>query len=134
MIGNYAREQASTLLRRMAFCAHQAAQDRNTHSIRNLHGAIVHFSECLRVFRRFYPRVQARKVRRRLQKMMELSHEVFSCESALVVIESTGARVSSTALMRISRQRNRASQELLRGISRWQRRNVSRKWRTKLGL
>jgi hypothetical protein len=134
MMGSYAREQASTLLRRMAFCVHQAAQNLNARSVRDLHAAISQFSECLRIFHGFYPQGQVKKIRRRSQKMMQLAHEVLSRESALLVMASAGTPVSSTARMRISRERNQATQELVRLMVRWKRRNVSRKWRTRLGL
>ena len=53
MMQRYAREQASTLLRRLAFRMNRAAKVRDADSIHDLRVAIRRFEQCLQIFHQF---------------------------------------------------------------------------------
>lgn len=134
MMPSYAREQASTLLRRLAFRMNRAAKVRDADSIHDLRVAIRRFQQCLRIFHQFLAGGHKKKIRRRLQKTMELSGEIRNRDIALDLLKQAGLPARSALSVRLLRERRGAQSKLLASFDRWGERDLFRKWGSRLGL
>lgn len=130
----YAVERTSILLRRMAFRVHRAARLHDADSIHDLRVSIRRFQQCLRVFRQFFPGGAVKKIHKRLHVVMELSGEVRNRDIALHLLRMVGTLPDSAVSAALLEQKKQAQSELSRLLRRWGRRDVSRKWRLRLGL
>lgn len=132
MMQRYARERASTLLRRLAFRMNRAARLRDADSIHDLRVAIRRFEQCLHIFDQFFP--GHKKIHRRLHKIMELSGEIRNRDIALDLLKQGGVPARSALPVRLLRERKEFQGELMASFDRWGERNLSRKWGSRLGL
>ena len=130
----YALEQASRRLDRFAFELRRAAKSGDADSIHDLRVSIRRFSQCLRVFGQFFPAREARKIRRRMGRLLDLAAEVRNRDIAVELLEQAGVRPDSRLPVRLSGERKQAEQELVRTLKRWGRRELSVKWRGRLRL
>ena len=69
----YANAQASSRLGALAFEVHRASQTPDADAIHDLRVNIRRFAQSLLVFRSLLPQKEARKVRKRLRRMMDLA-------------------------------------------------------------
>jgi CHAD domain-containing protein len=134
MMQRYAREQASTLLRRLAFRMNRAAKVRDADSIHDLRVAIRRFEQCLQIFHQFLSGGHKKKIRRRLRKIMELSGEIRNRDVALDLLKQAGLPARSALPVRLLRERQGIQSELLASFDRWGERDLFRKWGSRLGL
>jgi len=134
MIEKYARERASTLLRRLAFRMNRAAKLHDPDSIHDLRVAIRRFEQCLRVFGQFFSSGHRKKIHRRLRKIMKLSGQVRNLDIALTLLKKAGVPAASALPARLRQQRKQAQVELLAVFDGWSRHGQSRKWGARLGL
>jgi CHAD domain-containing protein len=134
MMQSYAREQASTLLRRLAFRMNRAAKVRDADSIHDLRVAIRRFEQCLQIFHQFLSGGHKKKIRRRLRRIMELSGEIRNRDIALDLLRQAGLPVRSSLSARLLRERREAQSNLLASFDRWGERDLFRKWGSRLGL
>ena len=107
----YALEQGSTLLGRLAFRLGRAPRLHDPESVHDLRVAIRRFQQCLRVFHQFFPRGEAKRIRRRLRKVMNLSAEVRERDIALGLIKQSGAAADGRLGARLVQQRKKAQRE-----------------------
>lgn len=131
---DYALERGALLLRRLAFQMHRAARLRDPESIHDLRVSIRRFQQCLVVFAQFFPPGQAKKIRARLHEIMQIAGEIRNRDIALELLKKSG-RAGDGALE--SRWRGEARQlhaDLVRLLARWGRRDLSRRWGSRLGL
>ena len=133
MMQRYAREQTSTLLRRLSFRMNRAAKLRDADSIHDLRVAIRRFEQCLQIFHQFLPGGH-KKIRRRLRKIMELSGEIRNRDIALALLKQAGLPARSALSTRLLRERREMQRKLLASFDRWGDRDLSRKWGSRLGL
>src|SRR6185503_15069163 len=87
MIQTYAAGQGSKLLRRLAHRVHQAASAPDPDAVHDLRVAIRRFQQFLRVFRQFLPGVTAKKIRRRLRKIMKSAGKVRNRDIAAMLLQ-----------------------------------------------
>ena len=132
MIRRYARERASTLLRRLAYRMNRAARLRDADSIHDLRVAIRRFEQCLQIFNQFFP--GHKKIHRRLHKIMQLSGEVRNRDIALDLLKQAGQTAHSALAERLRCERKDFQAELLATFDQWGERDVFRKWGSRLGL
>jgi len=132
MMRQYARERASTLLRRLAFRMNRAARLRDADSIHDLRVAIRRFEQCLQIFHQFFP--GHKKIHRRLHKIMQLSGEVRNRDIALDLLKQAGQLTRSPLAARLLGERKELQGELMAAFDRWGERDVFRKWGSRLGL
>ena len=132
MIPRYARERASTLLRRLAYRMNRAAKLRDADSIHDLRVSIRRFEQCLNIFHQFFP--GHRKIHRRLHKIMQLSGEVRNRDIALDLLKQAGQPARSVLADRLRRERKEFQADLMAAFDRWGERDVFRKWGSKLGV
>jgi CHAD domain-containing protein len=133
MMQRYAREQTSTLLRRLSFRMNRAAKLRDANSIHDLRVAIRRFEQCLQIFHHFLPGGH-KKIRRRLRKIMELSGEIRNRDIASDLLKQAGLPARSALSTRLLRERREMQSKLLASFDRWRDRDLSRKWGSRLGL
>jgi len=134
MMQGYARDQASTLLRRLAFRLNRAAKVRDADSIHDLRVAIRRFEQCLRIFHQFLAGGHRKKIRRRLRKIMQLSGEIRNRDIALDLLKQAGVPAGSALSLRLLRERQKSQSELLASFDRWGEGDLLRKWGSRLGL
>lgn len=130
----YARLQTAILLRRMAFQIRRAARSGDAESIHDLRVAIRRLSRCLRVFQQFYPGHAAKRIRRRLQELMEMAGAVRDVDVTLDLMRRAGAATRTAAAARLRDERRQAYGRLQGETRLWKNRGFSRKWRGRLGL
>jgi CHAD domain-containing protein len=132
MIRRYARERASTLLRRLAYRMNRAAKLRDADSIHDLRVAIRRFEQCLQIFHQFFP--GHKKIHRRLHKIMQLSGEVRNRDIALDLLKQGGQPARSALADQLRRERREFQGELMAAFDHWGERDVFRKWASKLEI
>jgi CHAD domain-containing protein len=133
MMQRYARDRASSLLRRLSFRMNRAAKLRDADSTHDLRVAIRRFEQCLQIFHQFLPGGH-KKIRRRLRKIMELSGEIRNRDIALDLLKQAGMSARSALTTRLLRERREIQSRLLASLDRWGNRDLSRKWGSRLGL
>jgi CHAD domain-containing protein len=131
---DYALERGAVLLRRLAFQMHRAVRLRDPESIHDLRVSIRRFQQCLAVFQQFFPKGQAKKIRRRMHQIMQIAGEIRNRDIALELIEKSGLPVETALTGRLRQETGQLHSELLRLVGRWGRRDLSRRWGARLGL
>ena len=130
----YARLQTAILLRRMAFQIRRAARSGDAESIHDLRVAIRRLSRCLRVFHQFYPGHDAKRIRRRLNGLMEMAGMVRDLDVTLDLMRRSGASTRTALALQLRDERRQAYSRLQVETRLWKNRAFSRKWRGRLGL
>ncbi|MGE5648037.1 MAG: CHAD domain-containing protein [Acidobacteriota bacterium] len=126
----HAERQTATLLRRMADQAGRAASSDDADTVHDLRVSIRRFSQALRIFRQFFPHGAAKKIRRRLKRLMAAASEVRNRDIALELLEQAGEPRNE----RLVEERRRAGKDLRAALKRWSRRNTQQRWRARLGV
>jgi CHAD domain-containing protein len=126
----HARYQAGVLLRRLAYQVSRAARRDDAESIHDLRISIRRFAECLRVFDEFFA---AKRIRKRLKRMMDRAAAVRDRDVAIALLAEAGLKDGEAAAM-LRKERRAARREFDQGVQRWLRRDLSRKWREELEL
>jgi len=132
MIQTYAAGQGSKLLRRLAHRVHQAASAPDPDAVHDLRVAIRRFQQFLRVFRQFLPDRTARKIRRRLRKIMKSAGEVRNRDIAAKLLRQTDRKSSLELSTRLARKRRQAEQDLIDRLNGLKKGDFERKWHAKL--
>lgn len=133
-IRKYAQGQASTLLRRLAFQMRATAESGDPDSVHDLRVAIRRFTQCLRVFRQFFPRGEVNKIRRNLASIMDACGEVRNRDIALELAAKADDAAHPKLAPTFTRQREQEQHKLLTAVRHWMARDLSQKWRAKLEL
>jgi CHAD domain-containing protein len=131
---DYARQQTSILLRRLAFQINRTATSGTPDSIHDLRVAVRRLSRCLRVFSQFYPDGSWKKLRRDLAELLEAGGEVRDRDIAIELLAQAGISPRAAVVTRLGAERHKAANKLLLELRRWKRGNFSRKWRSRLEL
>ena len=82
-IRDYAAEQTSMLLRRLAFQASRTARMADVEAVHDLRVSIRRLAQCLRLFSQFFPRERTKKIQQKLETVMDLASEVRNRDIAL---------------------------------------------------
>jgi len=133
-IAKYAREQASRRLNRFAFDLRRASRSPGPDAIHDLRVSIRRFSQCLKILGDFFPARESKKVRRRLGRILDAAAEARDRDIAMELVRKAGVRANSPVLARLSHERRLAEKKLGAALKRWGRRELSSRWRTKLGI
>jgi CHAD domain-containing protein len=133
-IREYARGQASDLLRRVAFQANRTARVRDEEAVHDLRVSIRRLTQCLRVFKPFFPQAQAKSLRRKLGDVMDLASEVRNRDIALELLRAARVPAESEVARKLSQERKEAERTLVAALRRWSRRDSEKKWRARLGF
>jgi len=130
----YARERGSLLLRRLAFQIHRAARLHDAESIHDLRVSIRRFQQCLAVFGQFFPHGQAKKIRKRLHRIMEIAGEIRNRDIALELFQKSGLPGDSALESKWRQESRQLHGELVRMLGRFGRRDLALRWGSRLGL
>ena len=130
----YVREQIAALLRRLAFQVSHASRRADPDAVHDLRVSIRRLTQCLKTFREFLGRGNAKKIRRKLKGLMDLAAGVRNRDIALEFLR--GARVPSDSVLvrTLFQQRREAERSLRQALRNWSRQHTFRKWRSELEL
>ncbi len=131
---SYALQQTRTLLRRLAFQVNQTGRLSNAESVQDLLAAIRRFSQSLRVFEQYLPKVEVRKIRHKLKAVLGTAAAVRDCDITVELWRNAGLPLRVKAMTALADERKQAERELLSAIRQWSRDNFSGKWRARLEL
>lgn len=130
----FVKQQASTLLRRLAFHVHEAAVLGTPDAIHDLRTSIRRLSECLRTFAEFFPPGQAESTRGKLKRVMDLSSEVRNRDIARELFLKAGWKEDDTRFASLAGERNAAKDALIARLQSWRQHDFSHRWRGALKL
>lgn len=133
-VRDYAAEQTSTLLRRLAFQASRTAKMADVDAIHDLRVSIRRLAQCLRVFRQFFPRERTRKLQQKLETVLDLASKVRDRDIALKLLANAPPLSDTTLAQVLSQERVEAEKSLVTALERWNRRSFHKRWRSRLGL
>ena len=133
-ITHYANQQASARLGKLAFQVQAAAESMDADAVHDLRVAIRRFNQSLTVFASLYPKREAKKIRKRLRRVMEVAGEIRDRDIALEVLAEAGVKPEDPLSARIASERRLAEHALAEKVKRWNRANFSAKWRSALQL
>lgn len=131
---NYATEQLAIRLTRLAFEVRRASRHGRPDDIHDLRVSIRRFLECLSVFRDHFPSHIAKKIRRRLRRVMDLAAEVRNRDVSIELVGQAGAGPRSALCGWLAEARRGAMEALADELRRLNRREFSRRWREALEL
>jgi len=130
-IHDYAVEQMNHLLTTLAYQVHRAAKKPGANEIHDLRVSIRRFSQGLSVFEDFFPKWEAKKIKRLLKRMMRLTSEIRNRDIALEFLAASNQPEHRRGLERERRSYQRQFADMVR---RWSARDFSAKWRNGLSL
>jgi CHAD domain-containing protein len=130
-MNDYVVEQMNRLLTTLAFQIHRAAKKPGADEIHDLRVSIRRFTQGLLLFAEFFPKWEAKKIKRMLKRMMQLTSEIRNRDIALEYLAGLNASAHQRRLERERMQYQRRFAEMVR---RWSSRDFSAKWRNRLSL
>lgn len=130
----FARQQASTLLRRLAFHVNNAARLGTEDAVHDLRTSIRRLNECLRTFACFFPKGEAGRVRGKLKKVMDLASEVRNRDIARDLFLKAGLDPADPRIVTVTGERELAKEALSSRLKSWSERDFFPRWRGALKL
>jgi CHAD domain-containing protein len=133
-IVTFASESAIKLLERLAYQVNHVVHSSDEDSIHDLRVATRRFTQSLSLFKGAFPAKEAKKIRRRLSELMDLSNAPRDCDIALKLMPKSELPGAKTLEPWIRARRKETLQVLLPRLRRWGARETSSKWRVALQL
>jgi len=133
-IRRYAVEQTANLLGRLVFEIHRAARSHDPDAIHDLRVSIRRFNQGLRVFGQFFPAREAKKIRRRLRVILNAAAKVRDRDIAQELFAQAGVAGAAPICQTLATQRKENERELRDLLKRFETRDYSSRWRSRLGL
>ena len=134
LMRDHAAEQASALLRRLAFQANRTARLSDADAVHDLRVSVRRLAQCLRVFGQFFPRESGKKSQHRLTTVMDLASAVRDRDIAMELLAAVRIPSDSALVQTLSEERAGAGRSLVATLERWSRRGFQKKWRSRLEL
>jgi CHAD domain-containing protein len=128
---DYASEQMNDLLTRLAFQVHRAAKVPGPVEIHDVRVSIRRFSQGLRLFADFFLPREAKKIERRLKRMLKLTSQIRDRD---ITLEFLAAWKETRHRPRLVKERLALQKEFTQMVHRWNTRDFSAKWRSGLSL
>jgi CHAD domain-containing protein len=128
----FAKEQTSTLLRRVSKQVDLAAKSSDQDTVHDLRVAIRRLSRCLRVFAPFYPDNSWKDVRKCLKTVMAAAGAVRDLDIAMELVAEAGKNAKLT--YRLAEAHREGQQRLEQAARSLKKSGELRKWKTSLGL
>jgi CHAD domain-containing protein len=125
--------RAAALLKRVEFEVSRVTRDGNPDSVHDLRTASRRLIECLQVFEPLFRSGSAKKVHKRLKKLMKSSGELRNLDILVDLMHKAGLRATPIAVG-IAGQRLEAKRSLQAQARKWSRRRTIRKCSVKLGI
>jgi CHAD domain-containing protein len=130
----YAALQGAARLDRLAYELGRAGKASTPDAVHDLRVAIRRFESCLRLFKDYFPRKEAKKIRKRVRDFLDLAGWVRDRDIALDLGRQAGLSPESALLRTWAQQRKQAAQELTTALRRAVKNDLSTKWRSRLKL
>ena len=121
--------QTADLLRQLSKQLKQlkrAPRKLDADAIHDVRVAIRRLRECLRIFSKFYPGKEWKKVRRELGQIMHACGDVRDRDIALGLLAEAGVPDDSKLVARLRKERQAADRHLLREVTRWKKSGCGR--------
>ena len=128
----YAQQKTAALLRKLAAEVNRTARIHDADSIHDLRVAIRRLSRGVRVFAPFYPDSSWKVFRAQLSFLLHTAGAVRDRDIAMECLEKAGVPKRAAIFARLREERERAYQELLAEVRRWQELAITRRWRERL--
>lgn len=128
----FARKQTIGRLKTLESALRTAARHpKDAEAVHDLRVAIRRFVQCLKIFQQFFDARVARKIRRRLGKLMDLCAAVRNCDIALELLGEAGIEDSGLAES-LAASRTATERTLAGSLKRWRRRSIRKTWPKRL--
>lgn len=131
---NYAAEQLSSSLTRLAFEVRRASRHCRPDDVHDLRVSIRRFLACLSIFRDHFSSRVVKKCRRRLRRVLDLAAEVRNRDVSIDLVGQAGVGPRSALFGWLTEARHSAMEALVDELRRLNRREFSRRWRGALEL
>jgi CHAD domain-containing protein len=129
----YALEQITLLLGRVAFEIRRARKKSDDDAVHDLRVSIRRFTQALRVFDDVLPDGEARRIRKQLRPVMELAGKVRNLDIARELVRE--AKIRHDGLLdQLSAERRSSRQQLMDALRELLSRDFSSRWRERLQL
>lgn len=112
----------------------RVSRSADSDSVHDLRVAIRRFTQSLRVFAPFFPKSEPKRIKRRLDEIMDAAGEVRDRDVIIKLVKKAGQDSTASLLTRISGERKQAQQILMVLTRRSREHGDAKKWRTRLGL
>ncbi len=132
MTGRTASESATRLLERLAYQVNHTVHTADADAVHDLRVAIRRFSQAIAIGADAFPSKEARKLRRRLKEMMELTNAARDCDVALKLLPKGALPAAAALEAGIRAHRKEHIRLLIPALRRWGTRGTSAKWRAAL--
>jgi CHAD domain-containing protein len=130
-IHDYAIEQMNRLLTTLAYQVHRAAKKPGPDEIHDLRVSVRRFAQGLELFGDFFPKLEVKKIRRMLKRVMRVTSAIRDRDITLDFLAGTRHARHRPRLEKERLAYQRQFSEMLR---RWSSRDFSTKWRNGLSL
>jgi CHAD domain-containing protein len=130
----FAAHVAAARLDRLGYEIGRASKTSDADTVHDLRVAIRRFQSCLKLFRDCFPKAEAKKIRKRLRAIMNLTAAVRDCDIAIGLGLRAELAAESPLLASWRDERNQAAQRLISTLKRATKGNFSDKLRSRLGL
>lgn len=128
----FARLQTLERLKSLdAALRHAVRHPKDADAVHDLRVAIRRIVQSLKVFQQFFDAHAARKLRRRLKKVMDRCADVRNCDVALELLTETGIEDAGIAES-IATGRAEAERNLAGSLKRWRHRSIRKTWPERL--
>jgi CHAD domain-containing protein len=125
----FAREQADSLLGRLAFQIGRATKSHNAEAVHDLRVSIRRFVQALRVLKPCFRGKELRKIRRELKGIMAVAGEVRNHDIALKLLAKSKRPERTGLQSKIQSRRRETERSLITLLKSWLERKSSLKWR-----
>ncbi len=128
----FASQNATRLLGRLAFQMNSTRKAPDAAAVHDLRVSIRRFHQVLSVFKSSFPGKEARKIRRRMKKLMLVAGEVRNLDIALKLLAKSRTPEAAGLKPKLEGQRKDCERMLIGALKRRMERKSSMKWRTAL--
>ncbi len=130
-LGELVRRQTAARLKILGKKIAVAAKDpRDAENVHDLRVAIRRLTQCLRLFEAFFDPARAKKIHRRLKKLMERCGATRNYDIALELLRSAGVKSEDLAA-HLLKERKRNERKMAAALRKW-RKGVARDWSRRL--
>jgi CHAD domain-containing protein len=128
----FASQNATRLLGRLAFQMNSTRKAPDAAAVHDLRVSIRRFHQVLAVFKSSFPGKDARKIRRRMKKLMAIAGTVRNLDIALKLLSKSRTPDIAGLRAKLESQRKDSERVLIGALKRRMERKSSLKWRTAL--
>jgi CHAD domain-containing protein len=130
----FAAEQVSSRLGRLVFQLRRNGKSLDADTVHDLRVAIRRFNQSLRIFGALLPRREAKKIRKRMRRLLDSAADVRDRDIALEFLKKAGLSDNTALWSRLTHERKQAEDALAEAIRTYGNKKSYSKWRSALQL